>query len=174
MMHFQNRTHVCTRLIAAITVSLITTPLLAGTVKIGALVSGQVSQQFVQEGQMVKKGDRLLTLDATRYQAKLRVLQAQQLVQQVKLADARVELDQALDLYERTVTSKRTLDAAQLAYDIAKAAADKATSEVVLHQAWSQYVYLKAPLDAKVTKIHAPIGTTVYKENTPLIELESQ
>ena len=157
---------------AALTVGLYSTTLFADTIKIGALVAGQVSKVYIQEGQVVKKGDRLLNLDSSRFQAKLNSLQAMESLQKAKLADAKIELNQALDLYERTVTSKRTRDAAQLAYDVANASYEQAKAEVALHQAWSKYIYITAPVDGKVITLHAPLGTTVYKENSPLIDLE--
>ncbi len=141
-------------------------------VTIGALVSGQVSKVYVEEGQTVKTGDKLLNLDSSRYQAKLSLLNNQQKMAKLTLADAKIELDQALDLYDRTVTSKRTLDASQLRFDLAKTAYDKAKSQVALHQAWSKYIYIKSPINAKVSKIYAPLGTTVFKENMPLLELQ--
>jgi len=141
-------------------------------VTIGALVSGQVTKIYVTEGQAVKAGDKLLNLDSSRYQAKLALLKAQKKMAKLTLADAKIELDQALDLFDRTVTSKRTLDASQLRFDTAQVAYDKAKAEVALHQAWSKYVYIKAPIKATVSKIYAPLGTTVFKENTPLIELK--
>lgn len=171
-MKFQQKISNLPMVMAVLTVGLFSSPLFAETVKIGALVAGQVSKVYVQAGEVVKQGDRLLNLDASRFQAKLNSLQAMQSLQKAKLADAQIELDQALDLYERTVTSKRTRDAAQLAYDVASAAYQQAQAEVALHQAWSKYIYITAPVAGKVVKIHAPLGTTVYKENSPLIELE--
>lgn len=144
------------------------------TVKIGSLVSGQVTKLYVSEGQTVKTGQKLLNLDGARYQAKLRLLKAQQKAAKYNLDDAKIELDQALDLYDRTVTAKRTRDASQLRYDVAKANYDKAQAAVAMHQAWSKYVYIKAPVDGKVSKILAPLGTTVYKENTTMLELEAE
>ncbi len=141
-------------------------------IMIGALVSGQVSQIFVEEGQAVKQGQKLINLDAERYQAKKTVLQAQLKLAEVTLKDARIELDQALDLFDRTVTSKRTLDAAQLKFDQAQALFNQAKGEMALHRSWAKYVYIKAPVDATVVKIHAPKGSTVFKENTPMIELK--
>ncbi|BCN93666.1 hypothetical protein THMIRHAM_14510 [Thiomicrorhabdus immobilis] len=144
------------------------------TVKIGSLVSGQVTELFVEEGQTVKAGQKLLNLDGARYQAKLALLKAQQKAAKLNMDDAKIELDQALDLYDRTVTAKRTRDASQLRYDMAKANYDKARAEVAVHQAWSKYVYIKAPVKGKISKVLAPVGTTVYKENTIMLELEVQ
>ncbi len=143
-------------------------------VKVGALVSGQVTKVYVTEGQAVKAGEKLLDLDSSRYQAKLSLLKSQQNMAKFAMNDAKIELNQALDLYDRTVTSKRTLDASQLRYDLAKAAYEKAKAEVAFHQAWSKYVYIKAPVNGKVVKIYAPVGTTVFKENTPMLELQPE
>ena len=144
------------------------------SVKIGSLVSGQVTKVFIEEGQTVKQGQKLLNLDGSRYQAKLALLNAQKKVAKLDLDDAKIELDQALDLYDRTVTSKRTRDASQLRYDLAKANYEKAKAEVAVHQAWSKYVYIKSPVNGKVAKIFAPTGTTVYKENTIMLEIEAE
>ena len=143
-------------------------------VKVGALVSGQVTKVYVTEGQAVKAGEKLLDLDSSRYQAKLKLLRSLQKMAKLERDDAKIELDQALDLYDRTVTSKRTLDASQLRYDLAQAAYQKAINEVALHQAWSKYVYIKSPVNGKIVKIFAPVGTTVFKENTPMLELQPE
>ena len=141
-------------------------------VMIGALATGQVTKLYVKEGQVVKAGEKLLTLDGSRYQAKKAVLQAQLKMNKLEMDDAKIELDQALDLFDRTVTSRRTLDASQLRFDRAKAAYDKANAELRLHKAWSKYVYIKSPISGTVEKIHSPLGATVFKENTPMIEIK--
>ncbi|QKI89455.1 efflux RND transporter periplasmic adaptor subunit [Thiomicrorhabdus xiamenensis] len=143
----------------------------AQNVVIGSLVSSQVNKLYVSEGQQVKVGQKLLDLDASRYHAKLKSLQAQVGMARAKLADAQIELDQAQDLFDRTVSTRRALDAAKLAYDLAKSEVDYAESQVAMHQSWSKYLYIKSPINGKISKIHAPVGTTVFKENTPMIEL---
>jgi multidrug resistance efflux pump len=64
------------------------------------------------------------------------------------------------------------LDAAQLAYDVVKQQLVKAQGNLESYQAWSKYFVIKAPVSGKIAKINAPKGTTVYKENTPLIQIE--
>jgi len=143
----------------------------AQTVQIGALVAGQIVKVFVKPGQKVKKGQALMTIDDRGYQAKLRGLQAVAEAKHLALMDAKINLDQALDLYDRTVSAKRSLDAVQLAYNLAKQADIKAQADVAALQAWRPYFHIKAPVSGQVGKIQAPEGTTVYKENTPLIEI---
>lgn len=148
------------------------TPVFAKTIQIGALVAGQVENVYVKTGQQVKPGQLLIKIDDTRYQAKLKALQTSVEMTRLKLADAKIELDQALDLYDRTVSAKRELDAAQLAYDVAQQLHLKAQAELEMSQAWSKYYVIKAPVAGKVKAIDAPKGATVYKENTPIIQIE--
>lgn len=144
----------------------------AQTVKIGALVAGQVIEVHVKEGQHVKKGQLLMKIDDTRYQAKLRSMEASLQMAKLKLADQKINLDQALDLYDRTVTATRERDTAQLAYDLANQTFEKAKADLAYYQAWARYFVIKAPVSGRIKKIDAPTGTTVYKENTPLIQIE--
>lgn len=143
----------------------------AETIKIGALVTGQVIEVAVKEGQRVKKGQLLMRIDDERYQARLKQAKADAEQARLQFEDSKIELDQALDLYDRTVTAKRTLDAAQLAHDVAQQKLLKARAGIAFYQAWSKYYVIKAPVNATVDKIMAPLGTTVYKENNPLIQL---
>jgi len=143
----------------------------AQNVIIGSLVASQVQKVYVQNGQGVKAGQKLMDLDDARYQAKLKRLKANADMKVALLQDAQIELDQALDLFDRTVTSRRTLDAAKLAHIKAKAEAEMAQADLQMHKAWAKYVYIRAPISGKISKIHAPVGTTVFKENSPLIEL---
>lgn len=144
----------------------------AQTIQIGSLVAGQVTEVKVKVGQQVKQGQLLMKIDDSRYQAKLQSLKATMEMMRLKLADQKINLDQALDLYDRTVTATRERDAAQLAYDLANQAYLKAKADLAMYQAWAKYFTIKAPVSAKVKRINAPKGATVYKENTPLIQLE--
>lgn len=145
----------------------------AQTIHIGALVTGQVIDVAVKKGQAVKPGQILMKIDDRRYQARLKKAKAELKIRELKLADAKIELEQALDLFDRTVSAKRELDAAQLAHDIAEQKQIQAQAELEKLQSWQAYFVITAPVSARVKAILAPKGTTVYKENTPLIQLEN-
>jgi len=144
-----------------------------GEIRIGALVSGQVVKVYVKPNQKVAKGQKLLEIDGDAYRARLALLQAQLAQEELKLADAKIELDRQLDLFDRTVTAKRKLDLARLAYDVQSQKVKAATAQVQLHKAWQKYYHIVAPVKGRVIKVFAPVGTTVFKENTPLILMKA-
>ena len=147
-------------------------PVEAATVKIGALVSGQVIKVYVKPGQKVVKGQKLLEIDDAAFQAEVAAADARLAQAELKLADAKVELDKQLDLFDRTVTAKRALDKAQLAYDLLQQQVKMLTAQLNAKKAWQKYYHLVAPRKGRVAKIYAPVGSTVYLENTPLLDLE--
>ena len=144
----------------------------AQTVQIGALVSGQVVKVYVKPQQIVHKGQKLLEIDSEAYHARLAQLQAQLAQEELKLTDAKIELEKQKDLYDRTVTAKRKLEKAQLAYDLQEQKVKAASAAVKAHQAWQKYYHIVAPVKGRIIKIFAPQGSTVYLENTPLMSLE--
>lgn len=143
----------------------------AQTVQIGSLVVGQVVKVFVKPGQRVGVGQALLNIDDGLYKAKLKQAKSLEKGKKLVLADAKISLDQALDLYDRTVTAKRALDAVQLAYNLAEQQYIKAQAKVEGLLSLHRYYYIKSPIKGKIKSIQAPLGTTVYKENTPLIQI---
>ncbi|MDY0136817.1 MAG: biotin/lipoyl-binding protein [Thiomicrospira sp.] len=147
---------------------------LAGEVKIGSLVAAQVAKVHVKLGDEVKVGQALITLDDSRYRAKLNALQAEVRYRELALADAKIEFEQQQDLFDRTVIARRPFERAKLDYDLAAQAFERAKADLALHQAWSNYVYIKAPVAAKVTALAVTQGTTVFDENQLLIVLETQ
>ncbi|MDG6777721.1 efflux RND transporter periplasmic adaptor subunit [Thiomicrorhabdus sp. zzn3] len=147
---------------------------MAQNVTIGALVSGQVVKVNAKEGDSVKAGALLMEIDQQVYRAKIEAMQAEVKLRKLQLDDAKIELEQALDLFDRTVTARRTLDAAQLAHDVAEASLLKAKAQLKTQQAWGKYYRITAPFAATVVKVYAPQGSTVFKENNPLIELQPQ
>lgn len=143
----------------------------AAEVKVGALVTGQVTQVMVSTGQKVKSGQLILKIDDRRYKAKLKALQAEVAYREVALADMQIEFEQTQDLYDRTVIARRPYERAKTDFELAQSALLKAQAELEMHQAWSDYFKVKAPVAGEVKSIVTQ-GTTVFKENDALFSLE--
>lgn len=140
-------------------------------VKVGALVTGQVTQVMVKTGQKVKAGQLVLKIDDRRYQAKLKALKAEVAYRETALADMKIEFDQTQDLYDRTVIARRPYERAKTDFELAQSALNKAQAELEMHQAWLDYFQVKAPMAGEI-KTLVTQGTTVFKENDALFSLE--
>ena len=146
----------------------------ADEVKVGALVTGQITQVLVKAGQQVKAGELVLKIDDRHYQAKLKALKAEVAYRKAAREDSQIEYDQTLDMYDRTVIARRPLERAKLDLELAKQALLKAQGELEMHQAWRDYYYVKAPVNGQIKSLAVSQGTTVFRENDALFSIESQ
>jgi len=87
------------------------------TVEVRPQVSSTVRAVHIKEGQSVKPGDLLFTLDTRMDEANLAKSQAQLLRDQADLADARRTLARSQELLERNFISKSAVDTAQAKVD---------------------------------------------------------
>lgn len=147
------------------------------------LVAGTVAQIHVQEGQLVKKGARLVTLDDRLVQAQVRIAEIQaarqgdfnRAVTQLRLAEkqlSRLEMaferhaisdfeveEQRARVEEARATHLGQLEFRQLA---------KANHTLALEQL--RRLTIEAPFDGRITQLHAKPGESV-DPTTPVISV---
>ncbi len=138
---------------------------------INALVEGQVVKQSVSEGAQVRKGQLLLVIDPEGWKARERALQAAVMARKAELEDARLDLDEARDLFDRTVLSKRALQRAEKKHALARARLTQAQAELAQHRALKKYHYVRAPVSGQVQDLRVQPGSIVFK-GSPLMALE--
>jgi len=116
-------------------------------VSIKALVTGTLLDIHFQEGQEVKVGDRLFTIDPGPFQAALNQAQANLAKDSASLANARVENKRYEELFKKDLISHEQWDQVRTNYEVYKAAvkADKAAAD-------------NAKLSLGYTSISAPIA----------------
>lgn len=124
-------------------------------------VSGVVKEVYVQVGQRVKKGDKLLALDDTVLRA--RVMEAEAGLTRVKQEadDADREFKRTEELYDRGVGSTSEFDAAKLRHARATATAREAEARLIIAQKNLEDSVLKAPFDGVVKTRDAEPGMYV-------------
>jgi len=117
------------------------------TVSVKAQVAGEVERVFFKEGQDVKSGDLLFTLDPRPYQATLQQLEANLARDQAQLENARAQAERYTKLFEAGIVSKEQYDQFQSGADALAASvrADKAAIE-------------RAKVDLDYCSIRSPIG----------------
>lgn len=137
----------------------------ADMVKLTTPVSGVVKAVYVQVGQRVKKGDKLLALDDTILRARVMEAEAGLMRVQQEAEDADRDFKRAQELYDRGVTSTTEFDAAKLRHARATASAREAEARLIIAKKNLEYSVLRAPFDGVVKAREAEPGMYV---STPL------
>ena len=116
-------------------------------IEVRALEKGYLQSVYVDEGQLVKKGQPMFQVMPMLYQAELQKAQAE--------ADfAEIEYLNTKSLADSNVVSKNELA-------LAKAKFDKAKAEVSLAQVHLGFTQIKAPFDGIMDRFHVRIGSLV-------------
>jgi multidrug efflux system membrane fusion protein len=134
-------------------------------VDVSARISSQVVDVHVKDGQMVKAGDLLFTLDDRALKAQLAKDQAALARDQALQASAEADLKRASDLMARQTGTKQAFDQADAAAKAAAAtvAADQATIDADKVQL--SYATIKAPITGRLGAIKITKGNLVSTGN---------
>ena len=118
-------------------------------------VSGQITEVAYKDGDMVKKGQLLFTIDPRPYEAA-------RISARGTLAEATAALARAKKLVGSKAISRAELDAAQSAYD--RALGNDKAAEVNL-----SYTSIAAPISGKISRAELTVGNLVQANNPPLL-----
>ncbi len=131
------------------------------SVDVKSQVSSIVTKVHVKEGQFVRAGEPLFTLDARTDEANLGKAQAQLARDQATLADAKRQLERSRDLLSRNFVSQGAVDTAQANVEAQQAAvqADLAAIEAV--KVSLSYARISAPSGGRVGAVNVFPGTSV-------------
>ncbi|CAO3361438.1 efflux RND transporter periplasmic adaptor subunit [Azospirillum melinis] len=129
------------------------------TVTVRARVDGELQRVSLQEGQLVKAGDLLATIDSRPLQAQLAQAQAKKAQDEAQLANARRDLDRNMNLKE--FASRQSVDTqrALVAQYEAQIRADEAAIEAV--QVQLNYTTVTAPLSGRIGLRNVDQGNVV-------------
>lgn len=138
-------------------------------VELSTPVSGVVQTVRASVGDRVKKGQVLLTLDATAYLANVQEAQAATARVKEDEIEARRNLDRIQELYNRTVISTSELEQAKTRHLRAKAGLSEAQARLARAQKSLGDATLRAPFDALVLARQVEPGQTVASQFQPQI-----
>ncbi len=129
------------------------------TVTVRARVDGELQRVSLQEGQLVKAGDLLATIDSRPLQAQLAQAQAKKAQDEAQLANARRDLERNMNLKE--FASRQTVDTqrALVAQYEAQIRADEAAIEAV--QVQLNYTTITAPISGRIGLRNVDQGNVV-------------
>jgi HlyD family secretion protein len=143
-------------------------------VDISADITGRIVRIPVKEGDWVKKGDLLVRIDPSQYEAAVARAQALLSSAEASALQARANRDQAKRALDRALALRQTdpnlvsdeqLEQAQTAYEVAQALATSAEHQVeqaraALREARDQLAktVLRSPIDGQVTRVAVEEG----------------
>jgi len=126
-----------------------------------ARVAGVLQRRVYQEGQDVKQGDVLFTIDPAPYQAALAQAQAALAQAQANYANASIAAERARKLAPEAYVSQSDLDNAEAAERSTEAAVQAARAAVQAAQINLGYATVRAPISGRADKQQVTEGALV-------------
>ncbi|WP_376703992.1 efflux RND transporter periplasmic adaptor subunit [Mesorhizobium sp. ISC25] len=145
-------------------------------VSINARVSSQIVAIAVNDGQMVKAGDLLFSLDDRSLKAQLTRDQATLAKDQALLASATADLQRAKNLVARQAGTQQTYDQAVAAQKSAAATVDADKATIDADQIQLGFATIRAPISGRLGAVSVAVGDLVTTSNgsstsTPLVTI---
>ncbi len=130
-------------------------------VEIRPRVSGTIDAVHFQDGQLVKKGALLFTIDPRPYKAELARAEAARAGASARLSLAKTELDRTKRLLEDRAVAQRELDQRENALHEADANLKATDAAVLTARLNLQYTEITAPVSGRVSRAEITVGNLV-------------
>ena len=140
-------------------------------VEIRAQVSSVVAKVHIKEGQFVKAGELLFTLDSRADEANLAKAQAQLERDQAALADAQRQLARSRDLFNQKFVSQSAVDTNLTLVDSQQAAVSADRAALAASRVNLSYNRIVAPSAGRAGAINVFAGSYVQPSSPPLVTI---
>jgi multidrug efflux system membrane fusion protein len=141
------------------------------TVTIRPQVEGQLTEIHFTEGQQVKIGDLLFTIDPRPFVAALRLAEANLLKNQALAQDAEREANRVADLFTKNMAADRERDQARANSDAVRAQVQADQAVVENAKLRLEYCTIHSPIDGRTGARLVDVGNIVEANKTALVTL---
>jgi RND family efflux transporter MFP subunit len=141
------------------------------SVEVRPQVTSVISKVHIREGQFVKAGELLFTLDSRTDEAKVAQAQAQVMRDQAALADAQRQLTRSRELLAQNFISQGTVDANQAQVDAQSALVTADRAALAAAKVALSYARVTAPSGGRVGMISVYPGSAVQANTTTLVTI---
>jgi multidrug efflux system membrane fusion protein len=139
------------------------------TVTIRPQVEGQLTEIHFTEGQQVKIGDLLFTIDPRPFVAALRLSEANLLKDQALAQDAEREANRVTDLFAKNMAADRERDQARANSDAVRAQVQADQAAVENAKLRLEYCTIRSPIDGRAGARLVDVGNIVEANKTALV-----
>jgi membrane fusion protein (multidrug efflux system) len=136
-------------------------------------VNGYITGIHFTEGQKVKKGDKLYSIDQQQYEAAYQQAQANLAVQEANFVKAQKDVARYRELAKNDAIAKQQVDNAEAAYSAAQKQVDAARATVRSVQTNVRYSTIVAPFDGTIGISNVRLGAAVSAGQTLLNTVSS-
>ena len=151
---------------APIQVTAIGTVQSISTVMIKSRVDGEIAQVHFEEGQEVREGDLLFTLDSRAFRAQLAQSEANLERDRAQLQRAQAEVKRQTELATRGVASAQKLEDVQTAVAVIEAAIHATEAAIENARVNLNYTTIRSPIDGKTGSVAFKRGNLVKSNDT--------
>ncbi len=142
-------------------------------VDVRARVGGYLAEVHFTDGQLVKAGDLLFTIDQRPYAAEKDRAEAQERVSEAMLAYAKQQFDRSADLVKRGTVSQSQYDERNQAYLSAQATAEAAKAATRVASLNYDFTEIRAPLAGRIDRRFVSVGNLIQPDETLLTRIVS-
>ncbi len=142
-------------------------------VELRAQVNGYITGIHFQEGQKVKKGQRLYSIDQQQSEANYKQAQANLSLQEANLEKAKKDVERYRELDKQDAIAKQQVDYAEATYASAKQQVEAAKASVQAVQTNVRYTTIIAPFDGTIGISAVRLGASVSPGQTLLNTISS-
>lgn len=141
-----------------------------GSVAVRPKISGYIFRQHVNEGDFVKEGDILFTIDPIQVQAEVDVAKANIEVAESQVATAQLTYDTKSELFKQNIISANDLQMAQNSLSAAKANLSQCKAALTNAERNLEYCHVSSPIDGICGVIaYSPGNLVSSSSERPLI-----
>ena len=137
-------------------------------IELRAQVSGFITGIYFKDGDHVKKGQQLYSIDPQLYAANYDQAQANLSVQETNLVKAQKDADRYHDLAKNDAVAKQQVDYADAALDAAKKQVEAAKASLRGVQTNVKYATITAPFDGTIGISQVKVGAAITQGQTLL------
>src|SRR5215475_2777719 len=127
-------------------------------------VSGNIIGIYFKDGQEVRKGMRLYSIDQQQYQAAVEAAKANLEVAKANLSKSQQDADRYEDLAKQDAIAKQTLDHQRADLEASKRQVEAAQANVANVSTNLKYSVIYAPFNGTIGISQVKIGTAVYPQ----------